>query len=102
MQRGCVTSLPISPKIARERSVLFAIEANSDGLLSALLSVGSAAANPGDSNNNAAARFARAANGSQLADSLVMDAVTALSAVSSVGPPAAPRLPNIAIARPLF
>jgi hypothetical protein len=68
-----------------------------------LLSVGSAAANTGDSNNNAAARFARAANGSKLEGSfLVMDAVTAMSAVSSVGPPAAPCLPNIAIALPLF
>ena len=62
MQRGCVTSLPISPKIARERSDLFAIEANSAGLLSGSPLEGAAATIADDSNTNAAAIFPRAAN----------------------------------------
>src|ERR1700759_3503909 len=59
MQRGCVSTLPISPKIARERSVLLAMEANADGLLSVRSPAGvSAATIVGD--NNAAAKATRA------------------------------------------
>jgi hypothetical protein len=58
--------LPISPKIARERSVLFAMEANSAGLLSGSPLDG-AIASADDSNTNAAAIFPRAANWPNLA-----------------------------------
>jgi hypothetical protein len=78
MHLGWVTSLPISWKIALERSVLFEMEANSDGLLSLRSpSDWAAAANPDDS-NNAATNFPRAANGiNPFFDFLVMVAVTA-------------------------
>src|ERR1700689_548779 len=101
MHRGFMTSLPISPKIARERSVLFAIEPNSDGLLSVRSpSDWSAIASTGDSNSNTAATFAGTANGSKLVTGfLVIDAVTAPPAVGSVAAGLLLGAPNIAIAR---
>jgi hypothetical protein len=77
MHLGWVTSLPISRKIALERSVLFVIVANSDGLLSVRSPPGwSAIANAGG-NNNAAADIARAASQSSLVLGFgVMTAVT--------------------------
>src|SRR5579863_606734 len=87
MHLGCVTSLPISRKIARERSVLFSMEAKADGLLSVRSPAGvSAAAIAGD--NKAAANATRAPIWSSVVLRFaIMRAVTARQPDSSVPAP---------------
>jgi hypothetical protein len=85
MQRGFVTSFPISPKIARERSRGFEIDMNSEGLLRVWLADGwSAFAKVGDRTNAATAIIVRVIdlrNG--VANVSVMRAVTPATAVGS-------------------